>query len=612
MSSTTRRFANYPGAKEAPADSFAYEFQMGTNPVLRGWPMVIAGSLVSNSSHLQKFFWENAGFSKPKHIPRLEKEVAILNPTVIPLSDGTSQSAPGVEPTLFPAQPEDLPGRYYSATDYHALYSSGTVTPLQVAETLLALVSPPSKYADAWRWIQPDLVLTSAKASTARWESGKPLGLLDGVPYGVKDDVHVAGYVTTVGLKVDPAIPYLTTPATESEDPVLRMEEAGAIMIGKLHMHECGMDTTGCNPRAGTPTNWFNKSYYPGGSSSGPASAMGAGLVPITIGTDAGGSMRIPPAFNGVYGLKTSHNRLCVMNSSMCITGPMAGTVADLALAFRTMAVPDPGNPTTSLFAPSIPPSPSSQKKYIGICDPWLAAATPPVRATIDPIISYLETTLGYERVPISLPYLSLGVQAHAATCLSEGAGYARERVKGTGRHPFSLMNYPNRLYAAVGSQTPATEFLSYGQLRAVIMRHLAHLYEKYPGMIILSPTTPIPGWKKTPGDEAYGFSDGNMTMLNLTYVWLANMAGCPAVSCPAGYVDPEIGEGKLPVGVMGMAEWGGEEACLSFARDVEGYVNGVYEGGRRRPEEWADVIGEVKMRGANGDGKVSGATGES
>jgi Asp-tRNA(Asn)/Glu-tRNA(Gln) amidotransferase A subunit family amidase len=505
-----------------------------------------------------------------------------------------------VNPELFPAQATDTPGRYYSAADYHALYKSGEVTPLDVAQTLLGLIRAPSKYANAWRWVNEDAVLSSARDSTERWAAGKPKGLLDGVPFGAKDDVDVKGYVSTIGMKVDKSIPFFNKVATESEWSIVKLQEAGAILLGKLHMHEVGMDTTGCNPYNGTPTNWFNKSYYPGGSSSGPGSTLGAGLVPIAVGTDAGGSVRIPAAFNGVYGLKTSHNRLSTRNSSMCITGPMAATAADLTLAYRTMAAANRSDPVGSLFAPSIPPSPRA-KKYVGVCAPWLSAASQPVRETIAPLVAHLES-VGYETVPISLPNLRLGQFAHAATCLSEGVVDARARVAGTARHYLSLLNSPNRLLLSVGAQTPASEYIHYGQLRAVLMRHLAHLYEKYPGIVILSPTSPVAGWPKTEGDEAYGFSDGNMTMYNMTYAWVANTSGCPAVTAPAGFVEPDQGEGKLPVGVMGMAEWGGEETCLDFARVVEEYVRDVYPGGRRRAGEWADVLNAVKGGGESRD----------
>lgn len=209
---------------------------------------------------------------------------------MIPLADASNpaEQGPGVSPDLFPAQAKDLPGRYYSAADYYALYASGEATPLQVAEALLSLIRPGAKYADAWRWLDSDRVLSAARASSERWAAGTHKGLLDGVPFGVKDDVDVAGYVTTLGMKVDETVPFLNTAAAESEWAVRRLEEAGAVMVGKMHMHEVGMDTSGCNPYNGTPTNWYNKAYYPGGSSSGPASALGGGVVPIAVGTDAG------------------------------------------------------------------------------------------------------------------------------------------------------------------------------------------------------------------------------------------------------------------------------------------------------------------------------------
>lgn len=300
-----------------------------------------------------------------------------------------------------------------------------------------------------------------------------------------------------------------------------------------------------------------------------------------------------------------THNRLSTRNFSMCDTSPMAATVADLTLAYRVVAQPNPSDAVGSLFAPSLPPSPT-QKKYLGICRPWMDAATPAVRSVLEPLIAHLTSVQGYEPVPISLPHLRAGQLAHAATCLSEGSAESRARVAGTPRenNHLSLLNSPNRLLLSIGSRTPAAEYLSYAQVRGVLMRHLAHLYELYPGMVILSPTTPVAGWPKENGDEAYGFSDGNMSMYNMTFCWVANTSGCPAVTAPAGYVDPERGEGELPVGVMGMAEWGGEEGCLEFARGVEGYVRDVLPGGRRRPGEWADVLGAV---GEGGKGEDDG-----
>ena len=133
-----------------------------------------------------------------------------------------------------------------------------------------------------------------------------------------------------------------------------------------------------------------------------------------------------------------------------------------------------------------------------------------------------------------------------------------------------------------------AYKYFSFNEL---LMEHLAFLWKKYPDMLIVTPTVPEAGWPIHPGDQAYGFSDGNVTIRNMMYIWLANSTGCPAVTAPVGYADAEQGEGKLPVGLMAMGEWGAEEQLLAWAKEAEAYVNEVYEGGRYRPQEWADVV---------------------
>lgn len=168
-------------------------------------------------------------------------------PDVIPLGDGTVATASmlELEAALQTPQPADLAGRFYSVADYHQLYKSGDVTPLQVAAALLPLVrrdvQPVSKYAVAWTQTNVDEVLAAAKASTERWAAGTPFGVLDGVPFGVKDDVDVKGFVSTMGMKVDKSEAYFNTPATSTAWPAKKLEEAGGIMMGKMNQHEVGM-----------------------------------------------------------------------------------------------------------------------------------------------------------------------------------------------------------------------------------------------------------------------------------------------------------------------------------------------------------------------------------
>ncbi|KAI1112733.1 amidase signature enzyme [Nemania sp. NC0429] len=585
MASSSRRFSGYPRPREGPKTTSSYVEE--SNPVLRGWPLVVAANAVNWFPFLAKTIWTNAKFGSIKDIPGLDEYDYCFHPVVTPLAaaaDGSEASRLEVTPELFPQQPELLAGRFYSATDYHELYKSEKLTPLQVARVLLQLNAfCREAWADAY---QQESVLAAAKASTERYRQGKPLGLLDGVPIGVKEDTEVEGYICFYGQNSGYRNPNLA-PATKSLWPVAQLQAAGAIVVGTLAMHELGSDITGCNPRRGSPKNWYNTSYYTGGSSSGAGSALSAGLIPIAIGTDAGGSIRIPSSFCGMYGLKPTLHRTHTMKSSICVIGPLAATAADLTIAYRLMTAPDPEDAIQSAFAPSIPPSPSA-KKRLGVCREWIDQASPVVRESTAKAIAYFAEKLSYEIVDIRIPYLREGQWAHGAWALSEAVDHLRSRL---GERAFAYINHCNRLLMTAGDCTAATDMIKYSQLRALLMEHLAFLFKEHPGLLIVTPTAPEAGWKVNPGDEAYGVVDGNLTVRNMMYVWLANSTGCPAVSAPVGYAEPEQGEGKVPIGLMAMGEWGAEEQLLAWAAEAEEYLNGVLEGGRLRPKDWTDVV---------------------
>lgn len=150
-----------------------------------------------------------------------------------------------VDPKLLSLRHGKTDTRYYSAADYHEMYRSGKVTPLQVAETLLGFTSNDSDkdsiYKDAWAptYGSDRLALEAAKASTERYASGKPLSVLDGVPIGVKDDVPVTGYTCHNGMAFKAGEKYFE-PKTTTAWPVQKLQEAGAVVIGKNRMHELG------------------------------------------------------------------------------------------------------------------------------------------------------------------------------------------------------------------------------------------------------------------------------------------------------------------------------------------------------------------------------------
>ncbi|KAG8415649.1 hypothetical protein J3459_012107 [Metarhizium acridum] len=591
---SSNAFVNYPKPVEGPETKYAPP--PAKNPILRGYFLVVASALVSRSGLLQRFFWNNAGFGKVKNLSVLDGVPHTFDPCVTPL--GETGPVLEFEPALLEAKHVDPKVKYYSIKDYHELYKSGKATPLDVAKALLPLTKPgkdkKTSYEDAWanNHGNDELVFEAARASTARWAAGKPLGILDGVPIGVKDDVNVKGYVNHNGMKYNADSPFFKR-QEKSAWCVQALQDAGAVVLGKNRMHELGSDTCGLNVAQGSPTNHLNTEYYPGGSSSGPASAVCAGVVPFSVATDAGGSIRIPASFNGLYGLKTSHHRTGYMGSTMCITGPIAANVADLTIAYRLMSQPNPDDGTQGVFGRSTPPQPSA-KRVMGVYREWLNAADPEVIEHCNKALDYFAKERGYEIVDISLPHLADAQLAHGMICITEMAEAARRRTVNPADW-LSLVGPVNRLLMTVGQQTPAADFLKFNTMRTILMRHFAFLFRKYPGLLIMSPTTPLNGWPKHPGDEALGMNDANTTFRNMMYIFLANMTGTPSVSVPVGYAAPKQGEGKIPVGLMATGEWGSEEQLLAFAGEAEEYLHEVYEEGRRRPSTWLDVIALVE-----------------
>ncbi|HEY4941734.1 MAG TPA: amidase [Rhizomicrobium sp.] len=228
-----------------------------------------------------------------------------------------------------------------TASELSAQYASRDLSPVEVTEGCIGRIEALDAEINAFCHFDPHASLAMAEASEKRWLEGEPLSPLDGVPVAVKDLLVTKGWPTRRGsLTVDPNA-YIDTDAPT----VARLREAGAVLIGKTTTPEFGWKGSTDSPLTGITRNPWNKARTPGGSSGGTAAAIAARFCPLGLGTDGGGSIRIPAAFTGTYGLKPSFGRVPAYPLSpfgtLAHVGPMSRSVLDSAMLMNVIARPD-------------------------------------------------------------------------------------------------------------------------------------------------------------------------------------------------------------------------------------------------------------------------------
>ncbi len=231
-----------------------------------------------------------------------------------------------------------------SATDLAAALASGAVTSEALTRAALARAEE-QRPLNAFITLLHESALEAARASDTRRANGKTLGPLDGIPVAVKDNIAVAGVPTTDGT-----LAFKDWIAATDATVITRLHNAGAVLIGTLNMHEGALGATTDNPFWGRCDNPAAPGHTPGGSSGGSAAAVAAGIVPITLGTDTMGSVRIPAAYCGLWGLKPTRGLIPVTGLShlswtLDSIGPIAANAADLSLALSVLAGFDATDP---------------------------------------------------------------------------------------------------------------------------------------------------------------------------------------------------------------------------------------------------------------------------
>lgn len=509
----------------------------------------------------------------PTYLPLWPHDDSVNVPDALDLN--AIVGADGIRPR--PTQSNSF--RFHTVRDFADAYRSGRTTPVEVAERVLAAIAASDQLTPPMRAfiaVNHDDLMRQACESAERIARGAPLSIFDGVPVAVKDEVDMVPYPTTGGTAI-----FGKAPAREDSHVVAKMRAVGAILIGKTNMYEIGMETNGTNPHHGAARNPYNPAHDTGGSSSGSGAAVGMGLAPVAIGADGGGSIRIPAAFNGGFGLKATFGRISEYGAlpicwSMAHIGPIAASAEDTALAHAVMAGRDPRDPNSMHQPPATLAALNSDLRglRIGIYTPYFEHAHSEVVAACRQVLDAL-VQCGAQLCEVTIPELYPASVAYALTIATEMLANVRHHLQ-TEPHNIGLTT---RLPLAVMQHITAADYLQAQRIRT---RHIRHFREAMRDVdVIATPTAGITAPRIVESALPQGVSDVGQVLATIRYAFPGNLTGLPAISIPAGY--DSLG---LPIGIQFMAHAWREDLLLRLAYEVERIVD------RRKPMVWYDLLG--------------------
>jgi aspartyl-tRNA(Asn)/glutamyl-tRNA(Gln) amidotransferase subunit A len=429
---------------------------------------------------------------------------------------------------------------FLEATRLLELYRDRRLSPVEAIGETLHRLEACEAALNAFVLYDPEAALALARASEARWQKGEPRGLLDGVPVAIKDTVLTRGWPRLLGSRtIDPNQNW------DEDAPVAaRLRAAGAVFFGKTTTPEFGWKGVTDSPLSGTTRNPWDLARSPGGSSGGSAAALAAGICPLAVGTDAGGSIRIPASFCGVVGLKPTFGRVAVYPSSafgdLAHIGPMARSAADAALMLDAIKGPD-------------------SRDWASLPDDGIAYRQRAGRGSIKGKRVALSPTLGFAE---PLPAVRTAVERAAQVFADLGA--IVEPADPFAESPLAIFETLALagFWALLRAQKPAAidvmdpglvamcrrgervrqeDYVDAIGRRVALGQRLRQFFDRFD--LLLSPTMPVPAAYADPREDDAPNPKNSWSWVTFTPVF--NLTKNPSASVPCGFVD------GLPVGLM-------------------------------------------------------------
>lgn len=446
----------------------------------------------------------------------------------------------------------------FGAAELHAAYTAGQHSPVDVAAALLERIAGINPQLNAFVHVDADGAMQAAEASAERYRQGRPLSALDGIPASVKDSLLVGGMPATWGSRLlENNVP------VEDELPVARLRAAGAVLLGKTNLPEFTVQGYTDNLLFGPTGNPWNPDLTPGGSSGGAVAAVAAGLGPIALGTDGGGSTRRPAGHTGLVGLKPSIGRIARCGgfpetySDLEVIGLFGRNVGDVAATLSLLSLPDPRDRHSLAFMSGQTRNASDHPRILYIPRFGSHPVEPAILRSVDHASDRLRE-IGCRISVGTLPFDIDAVTATMATLMPAGLAMIVDRLGGPEKITPSLLP----MYET-GKAISGSAYLAALNAGTELRRQMVKFFQDYDA--ILTPSAAAQPWLKTTvyPDRIAGLEAGPRG--HAIYTGWVNLAGLPGLGLPA---QPD--SAGMPIGFQLIGAYGSDEMLLEIGLRYE------------------------------------------